>query len=414
MENIVDTDAEHARLVEAIPRHIRKDGTVNYTSLGIEFDRHRSNIKRKVAALGVAGALGFVPVIPGFGVKAVSTQYRGGAKVAESIKQTPLGEQTETVPKGFAIKGVSTLRDSHGNTIVEWTKTREEPSAVDYAEMLKTAFADYQPAAVPVALPTDPYTDSATLYALSDQHWGMFAWKGDAPENWDLKIAEMVIGGATERLFASTAPSALGIVLGGGDATHADNNSNMTAKSGNVLQVDGRYDKVIGAVCRYYVKTVDLALAKHQRVIVRVLKGNHDEHAATAIGYFLLAWYRNEPRVTVDVDASPYWWFRFGKTLLGATHGHAAKPERMPMIMAHRRAEDWGETKHRFVHMFHVHHASKFVTENEGVIVETHQVPIPQDAWHFAEGFLSGRSMQSIVYDREYGEIGRSRVAITN
>ena len=63
--------------------------------------------------------------------------------------------------------------------------------------------------------------------------------------------------------------------------------------------------------------------ALHKRVRVRILKGNHDEHAAVAVAYFLLGYYRNEPRVTVDVDPSLFWWHRFGRVLLGATHGRA-------------------------------------------------------------------------------------------
>jgi hypothetical protein len=145
---------------------------------------------------------------------------------------------------------------------------------------------------------------------------------------------------------------------------------------------------------------------------VRILPGNHDEHASVAVAYFLLAWYRNEPRVTVDVDPSLFFWFRFGKVLLGATHGHTVKLKDMASIMAHRRAADWGATRHRFVHGFHIHHTSKFATEGNGVISESHQTPTPQDAWHFGAGFLSGRSMQSISYHREFGEVSRVRVAM--
>ena len=133
------------------------------------------------------------------------------------------------------------------------------------------------------------------------------------------------------------------------------------------------------------------ALRRHEHVTLRILPGNHDEHSAVAIAYFLLAWYRNEPRVTVDVDPSLFFWFRFGAVLLGATHGHTVKIAQMPSIMAHRRASDWGETKFRYCHGFHLHHSAKTATEGDGVICEVHQAPIPQDAWHFGAGFLSGR-----------------------
>jgi hypothetical protein len=84
----------------------------------------------------------------------------------------------------------------------------------------------------------------------------------------------------------------------------------------------------------------------------------------------------------------------------------------MASIMAHRRAADWGATKFRYVHGFHIHHQSKFATEGGGVISESHQAPIPQDAWHYGAGFLSGRSVQTIQYHRDFGEVGRVRVAI--
>lgn len=415
MTNVSEEGDEHARLLEAIPRHMRADGTVNLTSLAREFGLHRSNMKRRVVALSASGALGTNPVLPGFMIRQTTAQFRNGELVAESVKQVPEGDVTEAVPKGFAIKGVSTLRDAHGRTIVEWTKTREEPGAVDIAETLKAAFADYEPAAKPVRAQYEHYIDDLALYALPDLHVGSYSWgRENGGDDWDLKIAEEKISLAMHSLAGMTPHTKTAIVLGGGDAMHSDNNQNMTARSGNALQVDGRYQKVLGVACRLFVKQVDLALWNHESVIVRVLRGNHDEHSATAIAYFLSAWYRNEPRVRVDLDPSLFWWFRFGKTFLGATHGHEAKSKGMAAIMASRRAEDWGKSAHRYCHTFHRHHAEKLLSEGEGVITETHQAPVAQDAWHFGQGFLSGRSLQSIVYDREHGEVGRSRVAITS
>ena len=325
MINVSEDDDERARLLKAIPRHTRPDGTVNLTSLAREFGLHRSNMKRRVVALSASGALGTNPVLPGFMIKQTTAQYRGGEMVGESVKQVPEGDVTEAVPKGFAIKGVSTLRDAHGRTIIEWTKTREEPSVIDIAETLKTAFADYEPAAKPVRAQYMHYVDGLALYPLPDLHIGSFSWGKETGDDWDLKISETKIGGAMSALAGMTPSTKLGIVLGGGDAMHADNNSNLTTRSYHALQVDGRYQKVLGVACRLFAKQTDLALLNHELVIVRVLRGNHDENSATAISYFLSAWYRNEPRVRVDLDPSLFWWYRFGKTFLDATHGHEAK-----------------------------------------------------------------------------------------
>lgn len=407
----VDLDAEHARLKEAIPRHIRRDGTINYTSLGVEFDRHRSNMKRKVDALGVTGALGTSPVIPGFGIKSVSTQYRSGAMVGESIRQVPLGDQSETVPKGFAIKGVSTLRDAHGNTIAEWTKTREEgPSVKDLIEITKRAFENWTPAALPAPLQNLAYSKFLTVYPVSDLHVGMFSWGKETDKDWDLKIAERVIVETVEKVHLGTPPTDEAVVLFGGDAVHSDTRNNMTEASGNILQVDGRYDLVVATTERIMVRTVDLALLKHKRVIVRVLKGNHDYHTAVALAHFLKAWYRREPRVEVDTSPSLFWFHQFGKVFLSAHHGHETKGKDMPMKMAVVRPEIWGSTKHRYALMFHIHHSERIRDTVGGVIVESFEVPCPPDDWHYGKSFHSGRSLCSITYDPESGEDSRKTV----
>src|ERR1700677_4010301 len=107
MTDVSESYDEHERLLEAIPRHMRADGTVNLTSLAREFGLHRSNMKPRVVALSASGALGTNPVLPGFMIKQTTAEFRNGELVGESIKQVPEGDVTELVPKGFAIKGVS-------------------------------------------------------------------------------------------------------------------------------------------------------------------------------------------------------------------------------------------------------------------------------------------------------------------
>jgi hypothetical protein len=314
------------------------------------------------------------------------------------------------------VKGVSAFVDPDGREIHKWVKTSEGGDPVDYAEQLKAAFADFKPAADPRAMPLRPSAgyaaDLLTLVPCNDWHVGMYAWGREVAENWDLSIAERIIGAGVDELIGRTPASELAIVLGGGDLLHSDNNLNRTAKSGNALEVDGRHAKVLEVATRLMVLAIDRCLERHDRVLVRNLPGNHDEHSAAAVTWFLYAWYRNEPRVEVDTSAGLFWWHRFGRVLLGATHGHTVKIDQMPSIMAHRRAEDWGATRFRYVHGFHLHHSAKFATENHGVISEIHQAPIPQDAWHHGAGFLSGRSLQAITYHAEFGEVSRSRVAI--
>lgn len=379
----------------------------NKTTAAATLGLPRNTFCNRLNRAAERGLLGPAETLPGFAIKSIATKE--GDSWVKQVKEH--GEAFE-VPTGHAVKGVSALVDAEGRLVQQWVKTREgEAAPEDTIERLKAAMVDYDPAA-PIPAPIAPADDLLTLTPLADWHVGLRAWAGDTGMNWDLAIAERVIGQGIEDLVSRAPSSAHAIVLGGGDLLHSDSNENKTARSGNVLDVDGRYDKCIEVAGRLVVRTIDAHLRKHGHVTVRVLKGNHDEHSSVAIGYFLKGYYRNEPRVTVDTDASLFFWHRFGRVMIGATHGHAAKLQNMPSIMAHRRAEDWGATRFRFIHGFHLHHSAKFATEGNGCISEVHQTPTPQDAWHYGSGYLSGRSMQSISYHRDMGEIGRVRVAM--
>jgi len=400
------------QVLEAVEANKRFPNSITKASQHIGLST--TGYKNRLSLAAKRGLLGTKPVLPGFEItKTTAVTNEDGDVVREFIQQKPEHGEEFEVPAGHSIKGVSALIDGDGRTIQQWIKTKEgeyDPRSI--AEWLKEAFDGYES---PVKAKPKPYIsdDKLTLVPANDWHLGLHVWGKEVDDiNWDLKIAEDTIGAAVEETIARSPPSSTCIILGGGDLVHADNSSNTTARSGNLLQVDGRYPKIVQAAGRLKVRTIDAALEHHGTVIVRVLPGNHDEHTAIAIAYFLLAWYRNEPRVIVDVDPSLFFWHRFGSVLLGATHGHTVKINQMPSIMAHRRAEDWGVTRHRYVHGFHLHHSAKIATEGDGVICEIHQAPIPQDAWHHNSGYLSGRSMQAITYHIEYGEIGRVRTAI--
>lgn len=397
---ISDEDIETA--VAAVDQH----GGKSAAALALGWTR--SKVQRCFRRASERGLVGTDPVMPGYYIARTTVTPNGGKFIQQRKEH---GEEFQ-VPEGHCVTGVSALVDAEGRIIQSWQKTREEPSALDLAETLKTAFSDFKPAAKPTKCPAVVDLDLLNLVPCNDWHVNLLTWEREAGQNWDLAIAERVIGDGIVDAIDRTPKAGLAIVLGGGDLTHADNNENRTSKSNNVLDCDGRHQKGLEVATRLMVRTVDAALRRNREVIVRILPGNHDEHTAAAVSYFLLAWYRNEPRVTVDCDASLFFWHRFGQVMLGATHGHTVKLANMPSIMAHRRAEDWGATRFRYIHGFHIHHSSKIATEGNGCICESHQAPIPQDAWHYGAGFLSGRSLQTITYHQRLGEISRVRVAM--
>jgi len=240
---------------------------------------------------------------------------------------------------------------------------------------------------------------------MGDPHIGMYAWADEAGEDFDLDIAERDLTAAMARLVQSAPKSETALILNLGDFFHADNMENRTMRSGNVLDVDTRWQKVLQVGARAFYTLVQSALKKHRDVVIRNVIGNHDDHSAVFLSLLLDAYYRDEPRVTVELSPSAVWYMRFGKVLIGATHGDKAKWKDLAKIMAVDRPDDWGQSVYRYWHTGHVHHDR--VQEDMGVVMECHRTLAAKDAWHAAQGYRSGRTMKCIVYDREYGEVER-------
>ena len=313
-----------------------------------------------------------------------------------------------TVPEGMAIKGISRLQDADGNTSVEWVKydaTKRDHNSV--IQDLKNAFNDI-PAAIPIE--NDIQTNSKLLafYPLADLHLGLDASLSETGLRWTLPIAIKKFQHCMRRVASGTENAHTAIVLSGGDLTHTDSMKPLTPASGNIMDVSARWPEIFDAGIKLLVYQIELIRHKHKKIIVRILPGNHDETTAIAIAYALNQRYRKDKKVTVDTDHSIFFWYRFGKTMLGATHGHTCKLVDMPMVMANARKEDWGKSEFCFVHGFHIHHKTKFIWEDGGVVGETHRSPCAQDSYHFQKAYLSGRSMQSITYHKDEGEYSRT------
>lgn len=393
-------------LVQTVAAYEANDRNQRATALSLGLAR--STLQNRLRRAADRGLLGYEPVLEGFAVKSVASKTTDGAWVKQVKEHGAAWE----VPTGHRVKAVSALVDAEGRIIQQWQKTGEHRDPVDLAETLKAAFVGYEPRSLIAPPPDYADEDLLTLIPCNDWHVGMFAWKRETGADWDLEIAEREIGRGIEDAIARSPRAGTAIVLGGGDLTHADNNNNETARSHNKLDVDGRHQKVMEVAGRLMARTVDAALRHNGRVIVRNLKGNHDKETAPAIAWYLSAWYRDEPRATVSLDQSSFFYHQHDLVMLAATHGDEIKLKDMPQVMAAREPVMWGATRFRYAHGFHVHHKSGFVTEGGGVVCETHQAPIVQDAWHYGAGFVSDRSLQTITYNGRTGESSRVRVSM--
>ena len=102
-----------------------------------------------------------------------------------------------------------------------------------------------------------------------------------------------------------------------------------------------------------------------------------------------------------------FWYYRFGKVLIAATHGDTVKHKDLLGVMASDRSEDWGQTKYRYWYTGHVHNQT--VTELAGVTCESFRTLAAKDAWAAGAGYRAGRDMRAIIHHKDWGEVERHR-----
>jgi hypothetical protein len=235
----------------------------------------------------------------------------------------------------------------------------------------------------------------------------MYAWARESGDDFDLEVAERLTLGAVDRLVAAAPPAETAVLLPLGDFFHANDQTNQTPAHKHQLDVDSRYPKVLMVGVKAVRHAILRLLEKHPKVIARFEPGNHDPEAKWALALTIAAYFENEPRVTVDLTPGKFWYYRFGKVLIGSTHGDTAKHAALGGVMAADRPEDWGATKHRYWYTGHIH--SSTVTELPGVVCESFRTLAAKDAYAAGHGYRAGRDMRLIVHHREYGEIERHR-----
>lgn len=322
---------------------------------------------------------------------------------------SPEHDMRHVVPDGYRVRGVSTYYDEAGKPKGQWVKSVvDEARAEEIArEIVQVMASEVQGMAPIVEAPARTSDDLLAVYPFGDPHIGLYSWSRETGEDFDLDIARRLTLGAVDRLVQAAPPASTAVILPLGDTFHMNDQTNQTPAHKHQLDVDSRFVKVLGVGIEVFRHAILRALEKHQRVVVRFVAGNHDPQAIWALAFTISAFFSNEPRVEVDLSPARHWFFRFGKVLIGATHGDASKPEQLPGVMACDRAEDWGQTRHRYWLCGHVHHSS--VKEFPGVTVETFRTLAASDAYAAGHGYRAGRDMRLIVMHREHGEIERHR-----
>jgi hypothetical protein len=313
------------------------------------------------------------------------------------------------VAPGFNMGKVTVQRGPGGE--VERTWERQSPDQEQAQEMMRAAVAamsePVRGLAPLIKAPAKADSDLLAVFPVGDPHVGLYVWAKECGDAFDLDIARALTFGAVDRLMASAPAAETAIILLLGDVFHMNDQTNATPGHKHQLDVDSRFVKVLQVGIETYRHTIIRALQKYPQVIFKAIPGNHDPQAVWALAMTISAYFSNEPRVMVDLNPSKFWFYRFGKVLIGSTHGDTVKHESLPGIMACDRPEDWGATRHRHWYTGHVH--SQHVREFPGVVCESFRTLAAKDSYAAGHGYRAGRDMVCIVHHREHGEVERHR-----
>lgn len=315
------------------------------------------------------------------------------------------------VPDGYKIKGTSSLVDEFGNTKLQWVKT--DTDAERQVELMKAVIEGMKSEITPVvpvkAARVKRDDKLLNLYTVSDFHLGMLAWGDESGDDWDMKIAEDLFSRWFDVAFQKAPDAGTGVINLLGDLAHFDSLVAVTPASGNVLDADTRYQKLVRYMIRMVRRVVDMALVKHKNVRLLIVQGNHDESGMIWLSEMFSTLYDNEPRVFVDTSPDVYKMVQHGKTTLFFHHGHKARFDAIEAVMIAKFRKAFGESVYSYAHVGHLHHQK--IVESRNMIVEQHRTLAAKDAYASRGGWMSGRSANVITYSAEYGEVARLTIS---
>ena len=316
---------------------------------------------------------------------------------------------TQKAPKGYVLKGVSTLLDSDGKVSSQWLKTTRAPmEPKDIRKIYSKMCADLQSAHKPVPLDGPVDEDLCCIYPLGDPHFGSLCWwRETGGKSWDLKIAQETHLAAITKLVDIAPRANIAVLANLGDLIHADGYKGTTY-AGTPVDTDGRWPKILRAATGAMVTMVTTMLAKHELVLVESVRGNHDEQSSIVVAEILRAHFRSDPRVIIRDNVRVHTYQTFGKCMFGFHHGDKTKAANLPLLMATDEPALWGSTEHRMWYTGHVHHETR--KEFPGCDVETFGTLAPQDAWHAGQGYRAKQRARVDVWHKQHGRVARYEV----
>jgi len=240
---------------------------------------------------------------------------------------------------------------------------------------------------------------------IADLHIGKLATAFETGEDYNSQIAVKRAKDGLQGILNKAKGFNIDKVLfvAGNDILHTDNTKRSTT-AGTPQDTDGMWYENFIMAKNLYIELLE-KLMSFADVEVVYNPSNHD----LTHGFFLMqlieAHFSNST-IRFNVDLKHRKAFKYGKNLIGTTHGDGAKIENLPLLLATEFPILWSETKHRYIYSHHVHH--KTSKDFIGVTFETLRSLSGSDSWHHKNGYTGvPKAVEGYIHHKDFGQIAR-------
>lgn len=271
-----------------------------------------------------------------------------------------------------------------------------------------------------------PVENNLLEISLFDLHIGKLGWSGEVGENYDTRIAKNRFMDALDNLLMRAKGFQYSKILFpiGNDFFNSDNQFNTTA-AGTPQDEDLRWQKTWDLACELIIEAITKLKATGVAIDVIVIPGNHDWERSKFLGTVVQAWFRNDKQISVNNNAKPRKYYKFGEVLLGFTHGKYEKENSLPLLMATEEKEMWGQTTFHEWHLGHFHKKrdlkftvfdkAQVLNEELGVTVRYLSSLSGLEEWHYKKGYVgSQKAGEAFIWNDKSGMIGHINFNFTD
>jgi hypothetical protein len=237
---------------------------------------------------------------------------------------------------------------------------------------------------------------------IMDLHLGKLAWDKESGSDYDIDIAtdlyKRTIIDIVSRLHLKYRIARILFPIGQ-DFFNADDTEGNTFK-GTHQDMDSRWQKIYSRGCNLIIWAIEI-LRKIAPVDIAYVPGNHDYSTAYYLTQNTNSWYRKCKNVLVDISPTPRKYYRFGKCMIGYSHGEETKKQ-LDKLMQAEAPEIWGKTLFRELHLGHLHNES--VKEIPGLKIRRVSSITAPCAWHTNSGYVKViRQAQAFIWNKNKG-----------